>query len=118
MIVGTFHFSNPGQDQHNVQADDVLTPTRQNQLQSISKSLLRFHPTVVAVEWPAELVNERYAKFKTGDLPVSRNEVVQLGFRLAKDAGIQSVYGIDVDGDFPYEPVQAWAQQHGGPSSS
>src|SRR5262245_48597480 len=85
MIVGTFHFSNPGHDQHNVQADDVLTPERQRQLQAISKSLQRFRPTVVAVEWPAELVNERYTKFKAGELPPSRNEVVQLGFRLAQD---------------------------------
>lgn len=113
MIVGTFHFSNPGHDQHNVQADDVLMPERQNQLQAISKSLQRFHPSVIAVEWPADVVNERYTKFKAGELSPSRNEVVQLGFRLAKDAGIESVYGIDVDGDFPYEPVQAWAQQHG-----
>jgi hypothetical protein len=113
MIVGTYHFSNPGADQHDVKADDVLTPDRQQQLEAIAKSMLRFHPSVVAVEWPADLVNERYAKFRAGTLAPSHNEVVQLGFRLAKDGGLDSVHGIDVDGDFPYEPVQAWAQQHG-----
>lgn len=113
MIVGTYHFSNPGQDQHNVKSDDVLTPARQRQLQAIAKGLMRFHPTLVAVEWPADQVEERYAKFRTGTLPPSRNEVVQLGFRLAGDAGIASVHGINADGDFPYEPVQAWAQQNG-----
>lgn len=113
MIVATYHFSNPGQDQHNVKSDDVLTPARQQQLQGIARGLMRFHPTLIAVEWPADAVEERYAKFRAGELPPSRNEVVQLGFRLAKDAGIASVHGIDADGDFPYEPVQAWAQQHG-----
>lgn len=113
MIVGTYHFSNPGHDQHNVQADDVLTPERQKQLETIAKDMLRFRPTAVAVEWPADLVNERYAKFRAGKLEPSRNEVVQLGFRLANNAGLDSVHGIDVDGDFPYEPVQVWAQQHG-----
>jgi hypothetical protein len=113
MIVGTYHFSNPGADQHNVKSDDVLAPERQQQLAAISQSVLRFHPSVVAVEWPADLVDERYAKFRVGTLPPSHNEVVQLGFRLAKDAGLAVVHGIDVDGDFPYEPVQVWAQQHG-----
>jgi hypothetical protein len=112
MIVGTYHFSNPGHDQHNVQADDVLAPERQKQLDAIATGLMRFHPTAVAVEWPAAVVDERYAKFRAGTLPPSNNEVVQLGFRLAKAANLDAVRGVDVDGDFPYEPVQAWAQQH------
>jgi hypothetical protein len=112
MIVGTYHFANPGKDQHDVKADDVLTPARQQQLDAIAKGMMRFHPTVVAVEWPADLVKERYAKFLAGTLPPSRNEVVQLGFRLGKNAGLAAVHGIDVDGDFPYEPVQEWAKKN------
>jgi hypothetical protein len=38
---------------------------------------------------------------------------VQLGFRLAKAAGLQNVYGIDVDGDFPYDAVLDFAKAHG-----
>ena len=113
MVVGTYHFSNPGQDQHNVVAEDVLAPVRQQQLDRIATSLQRFRPTLVAVEWPRDLVNERYAGFLAGTLAPSRNEVVQLGFRLARLADLSAVHGIDVDGDFPYEPVQAWAEQHG-----
>jgi len=113
MIVGTYHFSNPGRDQHNVRSDDVLTPERQQQLDAIAKGLLRFQPTLVAVEWPADVVDQRYAEFRAGKLPTSRNEVVQLGFRLAKGAGISAVHGIDADGDFPYEAVQAWAEKNG-----
>ena len=113
MVVGTFHFSNPGHDQHNVKADDVLLPERQKQLEAIGEALARYRPTRVAVEWPKELVDERYAKFLDGTLEPSRNEVVQLGFRVAKRAGLARVDGIDVDGDFPYEPVAAWAAKHG-----
>jgi hypothetical protein len=39
--------------------------------------------------------------------------VVQLGFRLAKVAGARDMYGIDVDGDFPFDPVEAYAKAHG-----
>ena len=113
MIVGTYHFSNPGHDQHNVEADDVLTPERQAQLEAIEASLAKFAPTRVAVEWDANTVDERYPKYRSGELAPSRNEVVQLGFRRARRAGLDHVDGIDVDGDFPYEPVAAWAEKHG-----
>lgn len=113
MIVGTYHFSNPGHDQHNVASDDVLEPQKQRQLEAIDRALAKFHPTRVAVEWPKDLADERYGKFLHGELAPSHNEVVQLGFRVAKSAGLARVEGVDVDGDFPYEPVAAFAQAHG-----
>jgi hypothetical protein len=64
------------------------------------------------VEWPRELVAERYPKFLAGNLAPSRNEVVQLGFRLGKLTSA-AVEGIDADGDFPWQPVEAWAKAHG-----
>ena len=114
LIVGTYHFANPGRDLHNVQSVDVTTPERQAQVQAVTDALARFAPTVVAVEWPAAVVDERYAQYRRDALPPSANEVVQLGFRLAKGRGLAKVHGIDVDGDFPFGPVQAWAEQHGG----
>ncbi|MBL8773078.1 MAG: hypothetical protein JNK30_16975 [Phenylobacterium sp.] len=112
MIVGDFHMSNPGADLHNTEVDDVLTPARQAEIQRVTDGLARFRPTVVAAEWPAGTVAERYATYLEGALPASRNEVVQLGFRLAKQTGARMI-GIDVEGDFPYEAVQAYAQAHG-----
>lgn len=113
MLVGTYHFSNPGRDVNNVKAVDVLAPERQREIARLVTSLGKFAPTKVAVEWPAQIVQERYPKFRDGQLPESSNEVVQLGFRLAHERGLQSVYGLDVDGDFPFEAVMAWAEKHG-----
>ena len=113
MVVGTYHFGNPGRDQHNVASDDVLKPERQAQLADVDAALAKFAPTRVAVEWPKAVVDERYAKFLAGTLDPSRNEVVQLGFRAAKTAKLEHVDGIDVDGEFPYDPVDAWASRHG-----
>jgi len=112
MILGTFHMSNPGRDMHDVQVDDVLAPKRQAEIADIIKALSRFHPTKVMTEWPADLVAQRYAAFESGTLAPSHNEVVQLGFRLAA-ANKAQVAGIDVDGDFPFEPVQNYAKAHG-----
>ncbi len=113
MIVGGFHMANPGRDLHDVKAEDVLLPKPQAEIAAITRALGRFHPTKVMVEWPADTVDERYPKYLAGTLAPSRNEVVQLGFRLAKSAGLGRVYGIDADGEFPYEAVQTFAKTHG-----
>jgi hypothetical protein len=113
MLVGTYHFSNPGKDINNVKAVDVLTAERQQELRKVVASLAKFAPTKVAVEWPAQVVQERYPKFRDGQLPESRNEVVQLGFRLARERSLPAVLGLDVEGDFPFEAVAAWAEKHG-----
>jgi hypothetical protein len=113
MVVGVFHMSNPGHDIHNLKVDDVLAPARQAEIEAVTSALAKLRPTKVAAEWPAETVAERYPKYFAGTLPPSRNEVVQLGFRLAKMAGLKTVHGIDVDGDFPYQELVAYAKSHG-----
>ena len=113
MLVGTYHFSNPGRDQANVESVDVSVPARQAELQAVSDALVRFEPTLVGVEWPAAAADTEYARYLAGTLPPSTNEVVQLGFRLAKQRGLRQVHGLDVPGDFPFEPLQAWAQANG-----
>lgn len=113
MIVGVTHLANPGHDNHNLQVDDVLQPRRQREITAITDALARFKPTRIGVEWPENLVVERYGQYLAGSLPPSRNEVVQLGFRLAKIAGAEGVYSLDADGDFPYERVQNFAETRG-----
>jgi len=110
MIVGGFHMSG-GHDMHNVVVDDVTAPKRQKEIQAVVNSIAKFKPTAVDVEWDPPYVAPKYADYLAGKMAGSHNEVVQLGFRLAKQQNIP-VYGIDVDGDFPYEPVEAYAKAH------
>jgi hypothetical protein len=117
MILGTFHMDNPGRDLHNMKVDDVLTEKRQKELADVSDHLLKFKPTAVMLEAqrrdPGAATLPRYREYLAGSMEPSRNEVVQVGYRLAKAAGLKETYGIDVDGDFPYEPVQKFADAHG-----
>jgi hypothetical protein len=113
MIVGTYHMSNPGRDMHDVKAGDVLSPKRQGELSGIVNGIARFNPGVVDVEWDAATTNTRYKAYIGGTLPPSHNEVVQLGFRLAMQQHLASVNGIDVEGEFPYDAVEAFAKAHG-----
>src|ERR1700752_76966 len=96
MIVGTFHMDNPGHDLHNMNVDDVLTEKRQKELADVAERLMRFKPNVVMVESqrrdPGAATLPRYRQYLAGTLEPSRNEIVQVGFRLAKAAGIKEAY--------------------------
>ena len=119
MILGTWHMAGPGHDLHNLTTDDVLLAKRQRELAGVAEALARFRPTKVAVESPAAGAApakvEKYKEYLDGNLPPSRNEVVQLGFRIADIARLADVWGIDVDAPLPYEPVKRFAQRHGAP---
>ncbi|MGM0906210.1 MAG: DUF5694 domain-containing protein [Pseudomonadota bacterium] len=112
MVIGTFHMANPNKDLHNVKSQDVLTPKAQKELKEVTQQLLEFKPTKVMVEWPKKVTSKRYQQYLKGDLTESRNEVVQLGFRLAKARQLTQVIGIDSKGRFPYKQLAKWAENH------
>ncbi len=120
MFLGTYHFENPGLDLVNPVADDVLTPQRQAELADLSTRLSAFHPTAIVVETRRrgpDLLDPGYAAFKVEDLATDRNEITQVGYRLAHDTGISRVYGVDeTEGEleyFPFERVQAFVERNG-----
>lgn len=117
MVLGTFHFDNPGLDIVNAKVDDVLGPKRQGEIGQILTGLARFNPTKVAVEsqrrQPRTNLSERYPLYRAGKSEPSRNEVVQLGFALAARLGHPNVYAVDVGGDFPFEAVTKFAERTG-----
>ena len=100
MVLGTYHFANPGQDVIKQDIDDVLQPRRQAELEELVTRLASWKPDRIAVEWPisqADTVRARYARYLAKTLPPTRNEVVQIGFRLASRLGHDAVYPIDDD---------------------
>ena len=115
MVLGTFHLDNPGQDIANIQVDDVMAPKRQAEIGQILDGLARFAPTKIAVEsqrrQPGTNLSERYPQFIAGTLPPSKSEVVQFGFRLAQRLHHPNVYAVDVDGDFPFDALMAYAKK-------
>ena len=97
LILGSYHMGNPGLDAVNVQADDVLTPRRQAEIAELNQALLRFRPTKVAVEgdrsesvWP-----DRYRQWLQGKYQLGRNEIEQIGMKVARAAGHSTIYPID-----------------------
>jgi uncharacterized protein DUF5694 len=115
LVLGTYHMANPGRDIHNMQADDVLAPKRQAELGQLIAVLKRFRPTRIAVERNVgdERIPRDYADYLAGTHELTRNEIEQVGFRLAKELGHAAVYPVDADGDFPYPRLVKYAQATG-----
>jgi hypothetical protein len=121
MVLGSYHFGNPGLDVNNAKADDVLTPRRQKEIQAVAAALAAWKPTAIMVEREAErsdLVDANFLRSSPADLTTKRDERVQIGYRLAWRLKVP-VYAIDEkprgsEPDyFPYERVQQFADTHG-----
>ncbi|WP_426163766.1 DUF5694 domain-containing protein [Sandarakinorhabdus sp. DWP1-3-1] len=122
MVLGSYHFANPGLDKNNIKVDTVLTPDRQRQLDRVARAVARFRPTRVMVEMQGkgpDLAIAEYDRFDDAMLAKDANEIVQIGYRTARLAGVKTVNGIDEQpgpGEpdyFPFDKVDAAAKQFG-----
>lgn len=119
MVLGTWHFDNPGLDVVNVKAEDVRSQKRQCELGAIAKSLAQFRPTKIMVERVAsgpDLIDSGFGGFTPAQLLERKDERVQIGYRLAHLLRHDKVYAIDEqpsEGEpdyFPFGKVMQQAQ--------
>jgi hypothetical protein len=118
LVIGSYHMSNPGLDAVNISADDVLAPKRQREIEQLAAKLAAFRPTKVTVEIPYgrdSVSNSLYRRYVAGNYSLDHTEMQQLGFRVAKAAGLPRIYGVDYDLDVNLAPVMVWALTHGQP---
>ncbi len=120
MVLGAYHFGNPGLDLHNLKVDSVLTPAKQAELADVASRLAKFNPTKIAVEAisdRADFATKRFVAFAPDTLTKDPDERTQIAFRLAHQLGQKSVYGIDEQSKtidyFPFDKVDAYAKTHG-----
>ena len=125
LLVGTFHFHNPGADLVKVATFDVLAPKPQAELEAMTNRLKAYGPQKIFVEWSYDeqaaldtlyreylggqyeaYVKRRYPKPARQNFYL-RNEIVQLAFRAGKKAGLTRIHAFDYDKtSFPYDSVQ------------
>ena len=104
LVIGTAHFQNSGRDLVNVDLEDVMSDTRQEEIQALLEMLASFKPTHIAVEFPLssqDRIDEVYTSYLEGDYELTRNEAHQLGYRLGALLGLDRVYGVDWNGNPP-----------------
>ena len=120
LLLGTYHFSNPGLDMVKTQQADILTAQKQAEIEEVVKKLIAFSPTKIAVEATPDRTQAINSQLKdycdnllSQESAVSeRNEVYQLGFRMAKLLGLRVLYPIDSRGDFPIDQAMEYAKIH------
>lgn len=119
LVLGSPHLANPGRDYVNAVLDDVLQPSRQQEIAALVYMLAAFRPTKIAVEVLSEddeKLNEDYSQYLRGSFMLTRSEVHQIGFRLAVKLGHPRVYAVDWLGDPPAGldvDFEAFAREHG-----
>lgn len=110
MVLGTFHFA---------QYDDyvdVLEPARQEQLDDVLDNLEGFAPERIAVEYPharAARLDSAYRRYRArpADSVGSRNEIQQVGFRLARRLGHERVHPVDVRLDLWHDSIEVFDER-------
>lgn len=111
-MLGTFHFAQ--QD-----VIDILAEDRQAQLATILDRLAAFEPDVVAVEAPYSRNDELHSSYQRylaspEDALTSRNEIDQIGFRLARRAGLDRVRGVDVPMTLWHDSIRIFDEEYPG----
>lgn len=110
LILGTFHFAQQ-------QEIDILRPDGQEQLARLLTQLEKFAPDKIAVEYPYarnDDLNSEYRRYleQPADSLTSRNEIAQIGFRLARRLGHDRVFGVDVPMNLWHDSIQVFDEQY------
>ncbi|MDF7814403.1 DUF5694 domain-containing protein [Hymenobacter sp. YC55] len=124
LLIGTFHFHNPGADLAKMKTFDVMAPKVQTELETITNKINQFAPDKIFVEWSSddqagldelymqylgenyeEYIKTKYPNPKSRDFYL-KNEIVQLAFRAGKKAKLTKIYALDYNKtSFPYDSV-------------
>lgn len=114
LLLGTFHFDNPGLDVAKFESANVLSPKRQAEIQDVIARLKQLKPDKIFVErepvWQSKL-DSLLQHYKQGQWQPTANEIYQLGFRLAKEVPAATLHAVDYQGaQFPFDSLMKVAQ--------
>ncbi len=125
LVIGTYHFNNPGLDVAQYKVLDIMGEKPQKQLEEIATAIAKFKPTKIFTEWELKdqlALDTLYNKYLDGtyfDYVAKKypkrkfyvqNEIVQLAFRAAKKIGHKKVYAIDYqETNFDFDSIMKFS---------
>lgn len=123
MILGTFHFnySENGSDVKGVNNFDISSEKRQKELHVLIEKIKAFKPTKIAVEkmlYYQTYNDSLFNAYTAGNWKLGKHETYQVGFRLAKELGLNGVSCVDtrpqqIELDTTVSDLEAYARQRG-----
>lgn len=115
MILGTFHFANPGLDAVNPNVPDVLDAEHQKDIERATDALEQFQPDKIAVEQlpdQAQQLDSLYHAYREGNYELKRSETQQIGMRLAKRLGHDQLHPVDNSHDPRFNELLEYTMEH------
>ena len=109
LLLGTFHFDNPGLDVAKYESADILSAKRQKEVLDVVKQLEAFQPDQIFVEstpaWQGYYDSVLLA-YKNDQYRLKATETDQLGLRLAKALGLPQLQCVDCrDASSPFDSL-------------
>ena len=113
MVVGVYHLVSKA-NVYSMAVDDPLSPDRQAQIKDVVTHLAKFQPTKVVLEQTAGTgdLEPNYQKYLRNEFELPASENYQIGFRLARSAGLKKINLINAWTDFDYDQVKQYADSH------
>lgn len=107
MVLGVFHFDNPNLDSYTPKnAFNILEEKRQIELDILLSNIAEYKPTKILLECARikmdDIINGYYQNYVNGLLKLNdkKNEVYQIGFKLAKRLDHSRVYCSDASAEW------------------
>lgn len=105
MILGVFHFAESGDSYKPSHKPDILSDTKQAEINALIEAVSRFRPTKILIEQERgrdSVINFRYNQYLKGEFDITDkpNEIYQLCFKLAKLLGHKQIYCSDASAEW------------------
>ncbi|PSK89735.1 DUF5694 domain-containing protein [Taibaiella chishuiensis] len=128
LLLGVFHFNNPGADLAKTETFNVMSKQAQQELEVLAAQIKKFRPDKIFVEWDYDdqpALDTLYDLYRKGqyfswvqskypdNAFYTQNEIFQLAFRAGKLAGLQKIHAIDVQMNWPFDSLQLAIQKAG-----
>jgi hypothetical protein len=112
LLVGVFHFNNPGLDVAKFKIDDMLSEKRQEEISEVRNALVKFAPDAIFTEVNLEgtkWLDSTYAAFRKDQslLKTEKNELYQVACAVGHQLDLPRLYASDVHADFPFDSMMA-----------
>lgn len=108
LLIGTFHYANPGLDVAQLNNFNIMSEKSQKELEIMSEKIKKFGPDKIFVEWEfkkqAEL-DQFYNKNTDSLFKNNKSEITQLALRTAKKLNHKKLYGMNLYTRFPYDSL-------------
>ena len=108
LLIGTFHYSNPGLDVAQLNSFNIMSEKSQKELEIMSDKIKKFGPDKIFVEWEFKKqadLDKFYNKNTDSLFKTNKSEITQLALRTAKKLNHKKLYGMNLYTSFPYDSL-------------